>query len=71
MNKWECIITRRLQVTRPTPTFYDYTDWFSDVTSGRINPINWGDYILAIGPSFSEPQAISTVSGELIEEVRL
>lgn len=64
MQIWECIITRKVQVTRPNPTFYDYTDWFSDI-SGRLNPDFWGDFIMTVTQI-----PICTVEGENIEELK-
>ena len=63
---WECIITRQLKIERPDMEFKDYTDWLSDATSGRLNPIDWGDFIL----DCVSKTPICTVNNENITEVK-
>ena len=64
MQIWECFITRKVEIKRPDPTFYDYTDWQSDI-GGRLDPELWGDFILTVSNS-----PICTYDNENIEELK-
>ena len=66
---YEGLITRKYQINRLTMNFEDYTDWVSEPT-GRINPIVWGDYILALKAT-GEVEPIITVDNQEIEELRI
>lgn len=63
---YEGIITRKYRINRIPMEFNDYTDWVSE---GRINPIEWGDFILAYGGEYNN-QPICTVDNHEIEELR-
>ena len=64
---YEGIITRKYCINRLPMSFEDYTDWTSE--SGRINPVFWGDFILAYGGNYIN-QPICTVDNHEIERLK-
>ena len=65
-NIWECVIVRKHKIDRAIMEFSNYTDWTTDRASGRLNMLNYGDFILTVS---GEP--IITVSEEEIERVKI
>ena len=67
---WEGEITRQRKINRLSMSFENYTDWLSDTVTGRINPIHFGNYILATKAN-GDIDGLITVENELIEAVGL
>ena len=65
---YEGIITRKYCINRLPMAFKDYTDWTAE--EGRINPIIWGDFILAYGGDYTN-QPICTVDNQELEELKI